>query len=249
MSWLMTNLIAAFLLPPLNLLLAGLLGLFLWHRRPRAARILVGLSLTLLWLLSTPMVSSLMLRQLEGAPVTLDTRQNPADAIVVLGAGTYLGAPEYGTDTVSADGLVRLRYAARLQRETGKPILTSGGTPQGNLISEAEQMKSVLENEFKVPVQWTENTSRNTFENASFSHAMLSQPGIRRIYLVTQAWHMPRAAAAFRNAGFEVMPAPTMYAVPGPLTVLNLLPNASSLQDSQRVMHEVIGLLWYWMRY
>ena len=38
MSWFITNLVSAFLLPPLNLLLVAGIGLWLWHKRPFIAR-------------------------------------------------------------------------------------------------------------------------------------------------------------------------------------------------------------------
>ena len=142
MSWFITNLISAFLLPPFNLLIIAAVGLWLWQRRPRIARFLLTVSIALLWLLSTPFVAAMLLHQLEGKPLTVDLNQ--AEAIVVLGGGTYFNAPEYGTDTVSEASLLRLRYAAKLYRDTGKPILVSGGNPLGNALSEAQQMKRVL---------------------------------------------------------------------------------------------------------
>lgn len=245
MSWFLTNLISAFLLPPLNLLLVGAAGVLLWHKRPRLARALTATSLVLLWLLSTPFFAAGALHMLEGEPKALDPKIEPADAIVVLGGGTYFNAPEYAGDTVGNATLVRLRYAAKLQRETGKPILVTGGKPLNNGISEGQQMKAVLENEFGIPVRWTEDESDNTFENARNSYQILQQAGIKRIYLVTQAWHMPRAAMAFRHAGFEVIPAPTLWTTNYQLSLLDFVPEAGSLCDSRIFIHELIGLLWY----
>ncbi len=242
------NLVSELLVPPLGLLLPGVAGLLLWHKRPVIARSLVAASFGLLWLLSMPIVADSLMQRLEGAPAALDLQSHPADAIVVLGAGTYPKAPEYGTDTVSEEGLVRVRYAARLQRETGAPVLVSGGRPQGSTLSEAEQMKAALESEFHVPVKWVEGGSNNTFENARYSQQILSAAGVRRIYLVTHAWHMPRAAMVFRAAGFEVIPAPTGYSTSGPLSLQDFLPRASALHDSKRFMHEIIGMLWYRLR-
>ena len=197
MSWFFTNLISEFLLPPLNLLLVAVLGLWLWHKRPLVARLLLTASVFLLWLLSTPYFAEALLHGLEGEPYVTDTKKPLADAIVVLGGGTHFHAREYGGDTVNKDTLERLRFAAKLHRETGKPILVTGGAPRGNSLSEAEQMKQVLEHEFNVPVQWTEGASDNTLENARLSRQLLNQAGISRIYLVTHAWHMPRAVQAF----------------------------------------------------
>lgn len=249
MSWLLTQIISALLLPPLNLLLLCTLGFLLWHKRPVIARVLVSLSLLLLWVLSTPFFAEALLHGLEGDPYVTDTKQPLADAIVVLGGNTYFHAPEYGgIDTVNAATLERIRFAAKLQRETGKPLLTSGGTPLGNAVPEAEQMKQVLEQEFKVPVQWVEGRSDNTDQNARYSREILKQAGIDRIYLVTHASHMPRAVLSFQRAGFKVVPAPTAYTTRYQTDVLAFIPNAKALRDSRTFLHELIGLFWYQLK-
>ena len=245
MSWFITNLISAFLLPPLNLLLAALMGILVARSHPRLGRALLIGSFALLWLSATPYFAEGALHLLEGLPKAVDTRTQPADAIVVLGGGTYFNAPEYGTDTVGEGALARLRYAAKLQRETGKPILVTGGKPLGNDLSEAQQMKSVLEQEFNIPVRWAEDTSDNTLENARYSYQMLQKAGIKRVYLVTHAWHMPRSIFAFRSAGFDVVPAPTAFTTHYRTDLLSFIPNAGSLGGSRIFIHEAIGLLWY----
>lgn len=248
MSWFFTNLLGAFLLPPLNLLLLAVAGLWLWHKRPVIARVLLTTAVVLLWLLSTPFVAEALLHELEGEPYVTDTRKPLAEAIVVLGGGTYFHAPEYGGDTVSRETLERLRFAARLQRETGRPILVSGGRPVGNASSEADQMKQVLEQEFNVLVKWTEVGSDNTFENARLSREMLKQAGIDRIYLVTHASHMARAVQAFQTAGFRVVPAPTAYTTRYRTDLLAFIPTAKALRDSRIFLHELIGMLWYQLK-
>lgn len=243
MSWFITNLISAFLLPPLSLLIVGALGLWLWRKRPRIARILLIASIAFLWLLATPFVAESLLQQLEGEPASVDLRQ--PQAIVILGGGTYFRAPEYGGDTVSSASLERLRYGAKLYRDTASPIMLSGGKPVGNMLSEAQQMKRVLVEEFHIPVMWTEDSSDNTFENATHCRQLLQTGNIKRIALVTHAWHMPRAAAAFKAAGFEVMPAPTAYTTRYETNLLAFIPNAGALSDSKIFIHEVIGIFWY----
>ena len=246
MSWFATNFIAAFLLPPLSLLLVFALGILLLHRRRRFAKPLLLIVFGLLWIVSTPYFAEGALRSLESRATVLDSQRQQADAVVILGGGTYFHAPEYaGQDTVGEQTLMRLRYGAKLQRETGKPILVTGGKPLGNHLSEAQQMRAVLEQDFRVPVRWTEEASDNTFENAHHSFRMLQAQGVRRIYLVTHAWHMPRAADVFRRAGFEVVEAPTAFTTRYQTDVLALLPRAEALRDSKIFMHEVIGLVWY----
>lgn len=246
MSWFITNLIAAFLLPPLSLLLLLALGVTLLHRRRNTGYLLMLAALFLLWIASTPYFAEGALHMLEADATPLDLARQNADAIVILGGGTYFHAPEYGRqDTVSYMTLVRLRYGARLQRETGKPILVTGGKPLGNNLSEAQQMRKSLEQDFRVPVRWTEDESVNTLENARNSFRLLQQAGIRRIYLVTHAWHMARSAQVFRHAGFEVIEAPTAYTTRYRTDLFAFVPRAESLQDSRIFIHEMIGLLWY----
>lgn len=245
MSWFITNLFSAFLLPPLNLLLIAALGLWLWHKRPFIARLLLTLSFVTLWLLSTPYIAEGLLHCLEGEPRATDTTKPQADAIVVLGGGTYFHAAEYDGDTVKSETLERLRFAAKLHRETGKPILVTGGKPLGNNLSEGQQMKQVLEQEYNVPVRWVESESDNTLQNAQLSYAMLRPQGIKRIYLVTHAWHMPRSVQAFQATGLQIIPAPTAFTTRYQTDLLTFIPSASALRDSRIFFHELIGMLWY----
>jgi uncharacterized SAM-binding protein YcdF (DUF218 family) len=132
-----------------------------------------------------------------------------------------------------------------LQRKLHLPVLVSGGKPVGNALSEAQQMRLVLAQDFVVPVRWTEDSSDNTYENAKYSYRILHKAGIDRIYLVTQAWHMMRAASAFRAAGFAVIEAPTGFTTRYHTGLLDFLPRADALQDSSLFVHEAVGMLWY----
>lgn len=246
MSWFITNLIASFLLPPLSLLLLLALGILLLYRRRKLAKPLIIAAFGLLWVTSTPYFAEGALHLLEARTAPLDDSRKNAEAIVILGGGTYFHAPEYaGQDTVSEQTLSRLLYGAKLHRETGKPILVTGGKPLGNSVSEAQQMRVSLEHNFQVPVRWTEDQSGNTFENAHHSFRVLQQAGIRKIYLVTHAWHIPRAADVFRRAGFEVVEAPTGFTTRYQTDLLAFLPRAEAMGSSRIFVHEVIGLLWY----
>lgn len=244
MEWLTRNAIAAFLLPPGSLLLLLLCGLALLKKRRTVGRACVIIAIFGLYALSTQFVADGLLQVLEPSPTDLAKRQ-PGDAIVVLGAGTYFHAPEYGHTTVNAHALVRLRYAATLYRGTRKPVLVTGGSPEGASKGEAIYMQETLERDFQVPVKWVEDRSHTTAENARLAGAMLQADGIRKIYLVTHAWHMPRARLVFEHAGFEVIPAPTAYATRYRITLLDFLPDARALRDSSIFFHEAIGIAWY----
>ena len=171
--------------------------------------------------------------------------KDPPEAIVVLGNGHYTEAPEYDLeDTVSAQGLERLRYAAVLQRKTGLPILVSGGAPGGEATAEAEHMQAVLSEDFHAKVKWVERESRTTVENARFSQALLAPAKVRHIYLVTHAWHMRRAARAFESVGIKVTPAPTGFHTLGRAVRLSgaYLPSAQGMYFTSLALHERLGL-------
>ena len=165
----------------------------------------------------------------------------------MLSAGLDVEAPEYGGPTVDALSLQRVRYAARLARTTGLPVLASGGQPREDEPSIASVMAQALEQDFGVAAHWLEERSTDTHQNAEFSAAILREAGVERIYLVTHAWHMPRAQAAFERAGLAVTPAPTAFTGPPPR--LYLAPSTTSLRNSYYALHEMAGRLWYRLAY
>jgi uncharacterized SAM-binding protein YcdF (DUF218 family) len=236
------KIVVAFLLPPFGPLLLIAIGLWLASRRRQIGMLLAIAALLFLTVLSLPVVGNALLRSQEVhaplAPEALATAQ----AIVVLGGGSNYAAPEYGGDTVGRHTLERLRYAAVLQRRSGLPVLVTGGAPFAGR-PEANSMQSVLEQEFAVKVRWVETASRDTAENAALSAPFLKDNGIHKILLVSQAWHLPRAVAAFERQGFSVIPAPTGFTTDSPSLLENLLPSAFALERSRTALNELFGRL------
>ena len=253
LSWLITNLVAALLLPPLNGLLPAVLGMALLSRRPRLGRWLLAAGLAMLFLCSLPIVAKVLLQPLENRypPLPVDQLASlDVDAIVVLGSGRYRQAPEFGeADDVKQLALERLRYGALLARQSGKPLLVTGGRPDGDGATEAEAMAVSLARDFGVAVRWQEGGSNNTRENAEYSAAILLPEGVRRIALVTHAFHMPRSVPVFERAGFSVLPAPTAYFTSRrPASLLDFIPRYEAVRSAGYGLHEWIGLLWYRLR-
>lgn len=237
------KLLAALILPPSGPLLLALAGLWLARAQTRRWRsgglAVVALSLLALAALSIPTVGNALLASLERHPAATPDALREARAIVVLGGGNYYAAPEYGEDTVSAATLERLRYAARLARSTGLPLLVTGGAPFGG-TPEGAMMKSVLEQEFGVAVRWAETASRDTAENAHNSAALLSAAGITRVALVSHAWHLPRAVPLFERAGLTVVPAPTVFTTASPSALERWLPG--DLRKARTALNEYLGI-------
>lgn len=247
----------AILLPAL---LLGWIGLALLRRKPAWGRRLIVVMLLSLTVLSMPVMPKRAMLWLEshaGPPLALELlkpvdgqagRDAVPQAIVILGAGAVI-APEYGTHTLGAVSLQRVRYGAWLARRTKLPVLVSGGNPDDTPQPEAWYMQQALTEELWQPARWVEDTSTNTHENAINSAALLKAAGIRRIYLVTTASHMMRARRSFELAGLEVIPAPTVYS--GRAFSLfwgDYVPNPAGLSLWQELLHEVLGIVAYRLR-
>ncbi len=247
----LSQIISLFLVPPGIIILLFVLGLILHLKWSGLGVLVLAICTAILIALALPMTGHQLMAGLESyaPPIDPSIRQpdKNAKAIVVLGAGRYADAPEYGGDTVGATDLIRLRYAAWLQRKTGLPIMVSGGSPFHEKVSEASLMRDVLTQEFHANVKWTEDKSRTTWENARYCRQLLADAGIQSVYLVTSAWHMRRAAWSFDTNGITAIPAPTGFASLGLRYsgVLGYLPSAEGMLISSIALRERIGFLWY----
>lgn len=195
-------------------------------------------------LLSLPVVAWALTRAIQDSGPVSAAEIGRAQAIVILGGTVRHYSPEYGGETLGAITLERVRYGAKLARETGLPVLVTGG-PIGGSPPLGVLMKNVLVQEFHVPVRWVEARARNTHENAVNSAALLKEAGLRRILLVSHDVHIRRARAEMEAAGLEVIVAPTVLAAPGVEAdrLLDWLPSANALQTSYYALHEWFGNL------
>jgi uncharacterized SAM-binding protein YcdF (DUF218 family) len=240
------NVIVSLAVPPLGLVFLALAGLFLLRARPRLGQGCIAVGLLGLALLATPLGSDALLWGLEHDLPLSPPHDDPPRAIVVLGAET-IRTRGGGTD-VGHLTLERIRAAAALQRATGLPILTSGGTTQADAPPVSVLMAASLRRDFRATVTWIEPKSRDTWENAAFSAGILRSSGIRSVYVVTNAWHMKRALIAFRHTDLVVTAAPTeLRSRLGP-GLADFLPRATSWEYAWYGIHEWLGCAWYALR-
>ena len=241
------------LLPPGNVLVLLLLALWWRERRRRLATAMLATATGLLLTVSMPLVADLLCRQVERyGPLPIHRlAEIKVDAIVIL-AGGWRRAPEYGDPSINTYSMQRLLYGVWLRRGTGLPIALSGGRVSGDeQFAEAEMMAQVLQDDFGLQPRWVEVQSRNTAENARYTVAMLKQAGVERILLVTHAFHMSRAVPAFEAEGITVIPAPMGFLASRDFRfrVDLLLPNAKAMSRSYLALHELLGRAWYQLRY
>ncbi|MBY0512054.1 MAG: YdcF family protein [Rhodospirillaceae bacterium] len=251
----MYSFIKSLALPPASLIiLLALAVLAMAVGRRRLGFVMAALGVVTLYLLSTPFGAGRLASLVPSIPplneAVLMAQDNKPGAIVILSAGLLPIAPEYKSaadirGTVDEATLQRLTYGAYLWRRFNIPVLVSGGTTPEAGGSLAFYMKESLEQSFGVPVTWVEERSRNTLENANFSAALLHEAGIKRVVLVTHAIHMPRAVRFFSLAGFDVVPAPTVYIPRARRFPVAFVPKQSAFQDSYTAIYEVLGTAWY----
>ncbi len=246
----LTYFIEALIVPPGGILVILAVGMYLLYRGHRHSLKLLLAGVISLYVLSIGPVADFLIGTLEHTPALEPNATISNDehtAIVILGGGRSMNAPEYGGDTVGTFTLERIRYGASLARRTELPVLVTGGTVWENRLPEGVLMAQSLKDDFGINARWIEEKSHTSWENARMSKPMLDAAGIKKVFLVTHAWHMPRSLYAFQQANIEVIPAPTGFANTGnevgPLFLL--LPDASALRRSYIAMHEIIGLVWY----
>ena len=252
------------LIYPLGLAsLCLLLALWLWPRRRWQAGVILT-AFALLWVGGSPFAMTALLKPLEWEflPPT-EPAALQAEMIVVLGGSTRAQIYPRPIPELNDTGS-RMLYAAALYRQGAAPrlLLTGGNLPWANpsVKTEAETMAAVLEI-MGVPREALilEGQSRNTYENAVNTRAILEDEGIDQIILITSAMHMPRSYRIFTKQGFDVIPAPADFNItydeaavgrPFDLTafILRLLPTAENLNLTSRALKEYMGLAVYRLR-
>ena len=223
----------------LSLILGLTAALLLALDRRRVAGVTLSLSLALLWVFSTPLIAQTLMTSLE-SQVAFTTCAERADVAILLGGGS--------------ENLGRALYAFRLLR-AGRVrfiLISAGNVPWYQAREPEAQSIARLLKEWGIPDEMLilESQSRNTFENAQRSKPIWDSHGFKSGLLVTSAFHMPRALAVFRHAGFNVEPVPMNLS--GGLSfeegVLAILPSAAALETSSVALKEWLGLLIYRLR-
>lgn len=91
-----------------------------------------------------------------------------------------------------------------------------------------------------------EDKSRNTYENAIYTRDLVKPAAGERWYLVTSAYHMPRAIGLFRKAGFDVIAYPVDYRTRGPEDLVRFFERIpQGLMRLDLGVNEWLGLIAY----
>lgn len=173
--------------------------------------------------------------------------RSSADVIVVLGGYVSPPLPNKPYALAGRDTYIRLQRAIWLYKNWQPlPILACAGGPEPQWYEST--IRHVLESE-GIPQNliWIDSQSRTTHENAVYGAEILRSHNVSRVVLVTDARSMPRAAASFEKQGIAVVPAPAEYTTLT-VTLNDLVPNWRAIDSNNQTLHEIVGLVWYWLR-
>ena len=236
-------------------------------RKPHLCKRFLLLALVDLLIIGWLPTSEIFLRVLEdAAPKANLARMSEKDfgGIIILG-----GAIE-GGEIAGDRGEVSIYSAAErvtkafelIRRYPDLPFIFSGFSgrlsPKG--MSEADAFKQlVVEQGLPDKNAHYENQSRNTYENIVLMKPMmlaLGAKGANQVdeadkpekpwLLITSASHMYRSLKIFQKQGIEVIPVPVDYQTGNQLR-WGKFDLEDGVQNWNKVMHEGVGLLAYWI--
>ncbi len=238
---------------PINLLIVGAVaGALAMRRYPVGGRRLALACAIGLLLVEVAPIGQLLLQPLEQRFPPPPAGMKPPYGVIVLGGAIDDALSSARGQVVVGDAGSRVTEAVALARRFPEArIVYTGGDPQpfggGANKSEAYFGKDLFVAMGVDPARVAvEPSSRNTDENARFSAAMLQPKPDQTWLLVTSAYHMPRAMALFRKAGFNVIAYPVDYRTYGDgRDALANVVRLSELNAFDLAVHEWTGLVAY----
>jgi uncharacterized SAM-binding protein YcdF (DUF218 family) len=231
-------------------ILAALVGI--WRCQGSRRRLAVlSAAFAVLLVMSLPLTGRLAVGSLEWQYPPLEGRPADATAIVVLSGSLRPTGKDGSRFQPGVDTLYRCLLAAELYRESPCLVLASGGRvhpedpgpPVASAMADFLLTQGVRHEDILL-----EKVSRTTYENAVESSKLLGEKGIRRVVLVTDAVHLPRAVGCFRKQGMDVVPCGCRYrTLQRKIGVRDFLPEPSAAAGVEEAAHEWLGHLWYRM--
>jgi uncharacterized SAM-binding protein YcdF (DUF218 family) len=217
-------------------------------RRARAVGALGG-ALAVALVLANPMVSNRLWWWLERDAV-VSRGDDSSDAVVLLGGMVPHGRVQRGSPPRYEDGVERLLTTYDLLRkgEAGVAIVSGGVVDargdeavEASVLAEQLAAWGIARERLVVDLR-----ALNTRQNAIEVARLARERGLRRLLLVTSAFHMPRAAGCFRAVDLPVDQLPVDYRALEPARQpWQLAPRAQALHESTEALREWTGRATY----
>lgn len=210
------------------------------------------IGLIVLILSSLPIISNKFIAYLEKdyQPIEIAEIEN-VDAIVVLSGMIRVIGDEENLKYEFTDSVDRFFAGLDLFNNNKSPILilTRGKMPWSIGIAEGEYLKE-LAIKYGVSEENIILTDevQNTDQEAKAIKEILTEDA--KIILVTSAFHMPRAEKVFKAANINLIPYPVDFQnSKSKTTMMDFIPSAGSLFDTSHFVREMIGRLYYNLKY
>lgn len=201
---------------------------------------------------SLPIVSNKFIAYLEKdyQPIEI-TEIGNVDAIVVLSGMIRVIGDEENLKYEFTDSVDRFFAGLDLFNNNKSPILilTRGKMPWSVGIAEGEYLKE-LAIKYGVSEENIILTDevQNTDQEAKAIKKILTENA--KIILVTSAFHMPRAEKVFKAANINLIPYPVDFQnSKSKTTMMDFIPSAGSLSQTSHFVREMIGRLYYNLKY
>lgn len=240
----------AFLFSPLFWVFVLLLYSFRTKIEGRAKRLRIG-AVILLYVCSNSFVVDECFRQWEPVTPDYDLMSTRYEGAIVLGGigsiDQRLKKINFGPSGDRLFQTLALYHKGRI-----KKIIFTGGSGSIEFPEKKEgiYVRRYL-NAIHIPdsALIVESESKNTYENAIFTKKLLDSLQIRGTFLlVTSGYHMPRAMAVFKKAGFENLVSYVTNRFSGQRRYTFdhlLIPNPGALFSLEFLIHEWIGVITY----
>ena len=202
---------------------------------------------------SLPIISNKLITYLEKDYTLQDASTiNNADAIVVLSGMIK---------TIKVNDKLKYEFGGAVDRilsgidlfknnKASLLILTKGqlpwslGMPEGEYLKEFAIKLGVPEESILL----TDNVQNTDQEAKSIKKLLNSNDA--KVILVTSAFHMPRAKKVFEASNIKVIPfAVDFISSHQKLTFMSFMPSPYALSDTSLFLREMIGRLYYYLKY
>lgn len=219
-----------------------------WRRTGR--RLVVLATLALLFIALSPVDMWLTLPLEDRFPAVTNPPAH-VDGIIVLGGALRPNITKARGQPALTEAAERMTaFAGLVRRYPDAKLLFTGGNaalfPEPGQLTEADVARALFA-DLGLPVARIvfEDKSRNTYDNAVMSKAIMEPKPGETWLLVTSAFHMPRAVGCFRQSGWPVLPWPVDYQFAGNTESGWGFGFTRRLQRFGDALHEWLGLLAY----
>ena len=210
-------------------------------------------SLFLFYVISTPLFSNLIMKQVEGEyEFGKFENQNKADAIVVLSGIMRINEfendykIEWGDTDRFFKGIELYNF-----NKSNIIVFTGGKSPynktkksEGDILKEYAIKFGVKEEDILI--------TKEVLNTSDESYAVTDLIGNKRtIILVTSAFHMSRAKSLFEKQGHIVIPYKVDFKTPPKLSwnFIDFIPSSGGLRKTEIALREILGRLYYRIQY